>query len=162
MANRSTGLACDVAVDAELWGNEQALTALSERALSAAAAHVADLLPDDPEVSVVFTDDNSIQALNAQWRGMDKPTNVLSFAANDASGPPSPLLGDIVLAQETIAREAKAQEKAFDDHVTHLLVHGFLHLLGHDHLDDEEADTMEETERQVLAGLGIADPYGET
>ncbi|MEM9677176.1 MAG: rRNA maturation RNase YbeY [Pseudomonadota bacterium] len=162
MANRSTGLACDVAVDAELWGNEQALTALSERALSAAAAHVADLLPDNPEVSVVFTDDTSIQALNAQWRGMDRPTNVLSFAANDASGPPSPLLGDIVLAQETIAGEAKAQEKAFDDHVTHLLVHGFLHLLGHDHLDDEEADAMEETERQVLAGLGIADPYGET
>ncbi|MEO0545616.1 MAG: rRNA maturation RNase YbeY [Pseudomonadota bacterium] len=162
MANRSTGLACDVAVDAELWGNEQALTALSERALNAAAAHVADLLPDDPEVSVVFTDDTSIQALNAQWRGMDKPTNVLSFAANDASGPTSPLLGDIVLALQTIAREAKAQEKAFDDHVTHLLVHGFLHLLGHDHLDDEEADAMEETERRVLAGLGIADPYGET
>ncbi|MEM1038063.1 MAG: rRNA maturation RNase YbeY [Pseudomonadota bacterium] len=162
MADRSTGLAFDVAVEAELWGDEQTLTALSERALMAAAAHVTELLPQDPEVSVVFTDNNAIQTLNARWRGMDKPTNVLSFAANDASGPPSPLLGDIVLAQETIAREAQAQDKAFDDHVIHLLVHGFLHLLGHDHLNDKEAHAMEETERRVLADLGIADPYGET
>ena len=125
----------------------------------AAADEVKNRLPDGTEVSLLFTDDAQVQALNKQWRDRDKPTNVLSFAANEGSGPQTPMLGDIVLAHETIAREAIEQGKTFDDHLTHLIIHGFLHLIGFDHIDDDEAETMEQLEREICASLGIADPY---
>ena len=112
-----------------------------------------------PEVSVVFCDDAFIAALNDRWRGQAKPTNVLSFPANH---PKKALLGDIVVAYETAAREAEDEGKTLRAHVTHLLVHGTLHLLGRDHLVEDEAENMEEMERSVLAALGIADPYAET
>ena len=99
-----------------------------------------------------------MQTLNSQWRGKDAPTNVLSFPAGDAPGEPGPL-GDIVIAYETAAKEAEEATMPFGDHVSHLVVHGVLHLLGFDHMQDDEAERMEQLERRGLASLGIADPY---
>jgi probable rRNA maturation factor len=107
---------------------------------------------------VNFCDDAAIRALNAQWRGMDKPTNVLSFPAPGALAS-KPLLGDIVVAHETVAREAKEQEKDLRDHVAHMVIHGFLHLIGYDHETRLEAEAMEALEGRVAAALGLPDPY---
>ena len=114
------------------------------------------------EVSLILTDDAEQQGLNRDWRGFDKPTNVLSFPQIEPFGAVSGLLGDIVLARETLEKEAAEQGLTFDDHFTHLVVHGFLHLLGYDHMDDDEALAMEGLETQILASLGVADPYAET
>ena len=114
------------------------------------------------EVSLVLTDDARQQALNRDWRGRDRPTNVLSFP----DGAPLPnggrLLGDVVLALETCRREAREQGKDLADHAAHLVVHGVLHLLGHDHEDAEEAEAMEGLEVRLLASMGIGNPYAET
>lgn len=119
------------------------------------------------EMSVRLTDDAEVRTLNAAWRGRDKPTNVLSFAtlADDPDPPPPGLplaLGDLVLARETLLREAEEEGKRAVDHLAHLLVHGILHLLGFDHGEAEEAEAMEALERSILAGFGIADPYAST
>lgn len=118
----------------------------------------------DSEVSVKFTSDEEVRALNASWRGKDKATNVLSFPMADEAGlAAAQLLGDIVLAHGICAAEAAAKEVPIETHAAHLLVHGTLHLLGYDHeKGDEEADEMEETERRALASIGIADPYQVT
>jgi probable rRNA maturation factor len=114
------------------------------------------------ELSVLLGDDAAIRALNRDWRGKDKATNVLSFPAGAPQPAGAPLLlGDVALAYETIAREAGAQGKTLLDHTRHLLVHGVLHLLGHDHEKDDEAERMENLERTILARLGVADPYQE-
>lgn len=124
----------------------------------------------EAELCVVLADDAFVRRLNKTYRGKDKPTNVLSFPLADipvaAGGEPlwsEPLtpLGDIVLARETIAREAEEQGKSFEDHLAHLSIHGLLHLLGEDHEVDEDAERMENLEREILARLGIADPYLE-
>lgn len=124
------------------------------------------------EVTIVLTDDAEIRDLNRTWRGKDEPTNVLSFPAGDmpdmadaldgdsAHGGAVPL-GDIVIALETTAAEAAEKDIPLSDHVSHLVVHGALHLLGLDHLDDTEAEQMEDLERQALTSLGIADPYAD-
>jgi probable rRNA maturation factor len=121
-------------------------------------------LKGETEISVLFTDDVHIKELNARWRGKDKPTNVLSFPAFSASREKAlpPMLGDIVLAHETVSREAELDEKRFDHHLTHLILHGLLHLLGFDHETEEEAEAMEAAERRILAKLAIADPYAVT
>ncbi len=106
------------------------------------------------ELSVLLTDDAQIHALNRDFRGKDKPTNVLSFP-QDMPG----LFGDVILARETLEREASEQGKTFEHHVAHMLVHGVLHLLGFDHLEDAEAETMEALEVRALARLGIDNPY---
>lgn len=133
------------------------------RIVEAVAAALA-LAPVKPlpgaELSLLLTDDKRIRIVNRDWRGFDKATNVLSFPA----APPermagSPVLGDIVLALETIAREAEAEEKSFGDHLSHLVIHGLLHLLGEDHETPEQAERMEALETAALARLGIADPY---
>ncbi len=113
------------------------------------------------EMGLRLTDDEEIHALNRDWRGMDKPTNVLSFALDeDAVVPGAPVpLGDVVVAFDTCAREAADEGKTLADHLRHLVVHGTLHLLGFDHEDDAEADIMEDAERRILAGLGVSDPY---
>lgn len=152
----------DVTVEAGEWPNEAELLALARPAIEAALSAVAGVAAAS-EVSLVFTDDAHIAALNRTWRGKDGATNVLSFPGS-ASGAArfGPMLGDIVIARETVEREAKALGLTFGDHLTHLLVHGLLHLVGHDHQDDAEADTMERLEAAILARLGIADPYAGT
>lgn len=155
-------MSLDVSVDAGDW---PALDELEDicREASAAALEEANrpLSPMGSELSIVFTDDDAIRTLNSEWRGKDKATNVLSFPAFPASlsGAIPPLLGDIILAAETVKREAHAEEKSLRNHVTHLVVHGFLHLIGYDHETDEEAEEMEMMERRVLARLAIPDPY---
>lgn len=121
----------------------------------------------DVEVSVLFSDDAEVQCLNRDYRGKDKPTNVLSFpmlepAEIAAPGAPAGgelLLGDIVLAAETVAREASEKRISVADHATHLIVHGLLHLLGYDHEDEGQAEHMEALETRALATMGVGDPY---
>lgn len=108
------------------------------------------------DVVILLTDDAAIQDLNARFRDKDRPTNVLSFPAAQSA---FPHLGDVVLAHAYCAAEALAQSKTLSDHLSHLVVHGILHLLGHDHMEDAEAEEMEGEERLILADLGIADPY---
>jgi probable rRNA maturation factor len=110
---------------------------------------------------LLLTDDEEQRELNAQWRDKDSATNVLSFPQIEPFGPVRGLLGDITLARETLEREAADLGKSLDDHFTHLMVHGFLHILGYDHIDDAEALQMEGLETQILAGLGIDDPYAD-
>jgi probable rRNA maturation factor len=112
----------------------------------------------DGDVTVLLTDDASIAQLNAQFRGKPSPTNVLSFPAAPTA---HPHLGDIALAYGVCAREAGEQGKALSDHLTHLVVHGVLHLIGYDHMAEAEAEAMEQTEREILRRFGIADPYAQ-
>src|SRR5690606_27120732 len=139
-------LIIDIAIDDPRWPREDALRELSERTLDAAIRHLGPDMPEDCELSLLFTDDARIQELNAEWRGRDEPTNVLSFPAFpiEKGGPLPPLLGDIALARETVESEAQGESKPFDNHLTHLILHGFLHLLGYDHETDAEAGEMEE------------------
>ncbi|WP_193219508.1 rRNA maturation RNase YbeY [Bosea sp. 29B] len=139
---------------------------LRPRILAAVDAGLA-LAPVKPlpgaELSLLLTDDKRIRIVNRDWRGFDKATNVLSFPA----APPeriasSPVIGDIVIALETVAREANAEEKSFGDHLSHLVIHGLLHLLGEDHETEAEAQRMEALETAALARLGIADPYASS
>ena len=113
------------------------------------------------EVSILLTNDAEQQDLNRQWRGKDSSTNVLSFPQIEPFGPVLGILGDITLARETLEREATEQGVTFTDHFRHLVVHGFLHILGYDHLSDEEAHQMESLETQILASLGVSDPYAD-
>ncbi|MGO4438687.1 rRNA maturation RNase YbeY [Rhizobium sp. RAF56] len=155
-----------ISVEEGDWPSEEALHALAERVLGAAATYLREVasqpFPKMPaEVSLVFTDDASIREINAEWREQDKPTNVLSFPAFplEPGGMPGPMLGDIVIARETVAREAADLEKSFEDHLTHLMVHGFLHLFGYDHMNHSDAEIMEGLETRILAKLGLSDPY---
>jgi probable rRNA maturation factor len=146
----------DIDVQAPLWEALPEAEATVRTALAAAAAFE----PAAGELSVVLTDDASIRILNRDWRKIDKPTNVLSFPATAPAIPGvPPLLGDIVVAYETLAREAAEEDKPPLHHLAHLVVHGYLHLMGYDHETDSEADAMEGLERQILAHLRIADPY---
>ena len=113
------------------------------------------------ELSIVLIDDAEQQQLNKEWRDIDKPTNVLSFPQIEPFGPVVGILGDIVLARETLEREALELDKPLTEHFTHLVVHGFLHILGYDHMDEGEALQMESLETQILATMGIPDPYHE-
>ena len=133
-------------------------------ALVARAVAAVPQLDGPAEVSIRLTSDAEMAELNGRYRGMPKPTNVLSFPA--AAGLPLPPgeirpFGDLVLAWATVAREARDQGKSLEAHVSHLLVHGLLHLQGFDHETDQDAEAMERLETQILAGLGYADPYLE-
>ena len=151
-----------VEIEAGGWSDLKAVEWLAERAAKA-AVEAASLEEQDLEATILLTDDASVRELNRLWRGKDTPTNVLSFPAemNMPAGEPRHL-GDIALAYETIAREAEREGKTLADHMAHLVVHGVLHLLGHDHETDSEAERMEEIEVAALGRLGIADPYAET
>jgi probable rRNA maturation factor len=153
----------DILITSDGWQHEPDCEAMVQRAIAAAAA-AADAATGGAEVAVMLTDDASIRTLNRDWRGIDKPTNVLSFPAppeparGDMEGAPR-MLGDIAIAYETTRREAETEHKPFAHHLSHLAVHGFLHLVGYDHEADDEAEAMEDLERKVLAQLGIPDPY---
>lgn len=155
------GLQIDILVEADGWPLESRLESLARRAVDAVLADLAITAAGSSEVSLVFSDDAQIRILNAQWRGQDKPTNVLSFPAYpyERGAALPPMLGDIILARETVEREAQLEHKPFDHHLSHLLVHGMLHLLGYDHEDEEEAEEMESAERRMLVALAIPDPY---
>jgi probable rRNA maturation factor len=153
-------LSIDIIRESSLWDAEPGVDALLEKAVEAAAAEVST---SDAELAIVLSDDSQIRRLNSEWRGIDKPTNVLSFPSPDAhqnavqAGPR--LLGDVVIAYETTAREAKEEQKPFAHHLSHLAVHGFLHLVGYDHETDADAEAMEAFERTILAQLDVPDPY---
>jgi probable rRNA maturation factor len=145
-------------VTASCWDAEPEAETLVQRAIEAAARQTS---ADGAEVAIVLTDDSGIRSLNRDWRGIDKPTNVLSFPAAQSParrGEPR-MLGDIAIAYETTRREADSESKPFANHLRHLAVHGFLHLVGYDHENDADAETMESLERAILAGLGVPDPY---
>jgi probable rRNA maturation factor len=157
----------DIAVLCDAW-----LTAcpdadsLAERAARATLAAEPPTTANAPVlVGIVLTDDSEQHALNRTWRGKDSSTNVLSFAMTDPDEPPPPgapvLLGDVVLAFETVAREAAEQRKTLADHLAHLVVHGILHLIGFDHETDAEAAIMEAREIEILVGLGVPAPYAD-
>jgi len=147
----------DILVRSTRWRAQPRARATIIKAITAAAAatrrtHV--------ELAVVLTGDRAIRTLNRDWRGFDKPTNVLSFPALPQPRRRGPaLLGDVVIAYETVAREAKAEGKPFLHHLSHLAVHGFLHLIGYDHQQNQQAEAMERLERRVLARLKVPDPY---
>ena len=153
-------LTADILVTAACWQAEPDAEALVQRAIEAAAKHLA-ASAEAAEVAIVLTDDSGIRTLNRDWRGIDKPTNVLSFPAVQAParGEEPRMLGDIAIAYETTRREAESEHKPFAHHLSHLAVHGFLHLVGYDHETDADAETMEGLERKILAGLGVPDPY---
>ncbi len=158
---RSAPPATDILLSAPAWHDVADCEAVIERAIAAAAAAI-DTDTAGAEVAIMLTDDAGIRVLNRDWRGFDKPTNVLSFPAasqphGDGDAPRA--LGDIAIAFETTRAEAEAEHKPFANHLSHLAVHGFLHLLGYDHETDAEAEEMEGLEREILARLGIPDPY---
>lgn len=158
----------EIAIEAD-WPAAIDWEALAERALAALAQVAPELANPRLSASLLFSDDAEVHALNRAWRGKDKPTNVLSFPMLEreellvlaAEGPPE-LLGDIALALETCTREAAEKGVPLEHHAAHLIVHGLLHLAGHDHVhSDAEAAAMEALEIKALAQLGIADPYGD-
>jgi probable rRNA maturation factor len=155
----------EVLVVADCWHHEPDAEAVIQHAIAAAAKTV-DQDVADAELAVMLTDDAGIRTLNGNWRGIDKPTNVLSFPALRPSGPLDPdgaprMLGDIAIAYETTRKEADEEQKPFDHHLSHLVVHGFLHLIGYNHDKDDEAEAMEALEAEIMAQLGIPNPYGD-
>jgi probable rRNA maturation factor len=155
----------EVLVVADCWQSEPEAEAVIQRAV-AVAAEAVDADVGDAELAVMLTDDFGIRTLNSNWRGIDKPTNVLSFPALQPTAPSRPgdaprMLGDIAIAYETMRQEADDEQKPFDHHLSHLAVHGFLHLIGYDHEIDGEAEAMEAMEQEILAQLGIPDPYAD-
>jgi len=144
----------EVEVETDAWTDAiDDVAAVVERAAAAA------MDGETGDVVVLLSDNATVQALNARFRDKDRPTNVLSFPAAAMPGQDTVPLGDIVLAYGVCAAEAAAQGKRLADHLTHLVVHGLLHLLGRDHEDEAEAEAMEAEERAILARLGVADPY---
>ena len=151
----------EVAIEAEDWASLEAPSQLAEAAIFAAIGEIGVSLAANAEISVLFCDDRFIRDLNRKWRGLDNPTNVLAFPTRgDAAS--APLLGDIVIAFGSTSREASAAGVPLRDHVAHLLVHGFLHLIGRDHIGAAEAETMEALEGAILGRLGIADPFRDS
>jgi probable rRNA maturation factor len=161
-------LALEIDIEAP-WSSATDWRGLASRAAGAAAGVAPELAHPRLAASLLFTSDAEVHELNREWRGKDKPTNVLSFPMLERAellglapdGPPE-MLGDIALAAETCAREAAEKGVALEHHAVHLIVHGLLHLAGHDHeLGSAEADAMEALEIKALAMLGIPDPYGD-
>ncbi len=142
----------DVSIAVPAW--RRRLPGVARLARETVRAALTDSGIDAAEVSLVLTDDAAVRTLNRRWRGKDVPTDVLSFPTGEPSH-----IGDVVLAFETVAREAKEQGKPFAHHFRHLIVHGVLHLLGHDHGRDRDAARMESRERRILKEFGVSDPY---
>jgi probable rRNA maturation factor len=153
----------DIVREAGAWDALPAAEETAERAALAALAAASTPLRDGIGLCILLTDDAAVRELNSQWRGKDKPTNVLSFpAAAPGDLARAPVLGDVAVALETLMREAEEEGKPASGHLAHLVVHGVLHLLGHDHETPADAEAMEALEVTILAGLGIPDPYAGT
>jgi probable rRNA maturation factor len=150
-------VSADIVVESELWAAQPQAEAIVRAAIAAAAAHSTRT----GEVSILLSDDSAVRELNRQWRKIDKPTNVLSFpaAATPAAHGHFGHLGDIVIAFETLQRECEDESREFLHHLAHLSVHGFLHLIGHDHQTDAEADAMEALESKIMMSLNMPDPW---
>ncbi len=165
---QQANLILEVVEDGGDWSGLQAVEPMVARLASAIAAapELINRLQAPVTASVAFSSDASVRSLNARYRHQDKPTNVLSFPAGHSPaagvGEEPMSLGDIMLADGVVRREASEQAIPFHDHVQHLIVHGVLHLLGYDHLSSAEAEIMEDLERRILASLGIEDPYRES
>ena len=143
----------DLRIEDDAWSERvPELTQVCQTALNAGAAQ----MQATGEVSVLLTDDTEIQTLNRDWRGKDTPTDVLSFPASEVD---APFLGDIAVSLGVTRKDAKVRDIGLDQHLSHLLIHGLMHLLGHDHKDDTEAAEMESLEIAALASLGWPDPY---
>jgi probable rRNA maturation factor len=156
-----TAPAIEILVESARWSGRRGVQPLLRRAIAGASTTLPAKTArstSGAELAIVLTNDSAIRKLNRTWRGKNEPTNVLAFPADPQAGPHR-LLGDIVIAYETLAREAKAERKPFDHHLAHLAVHGFLHLCGYDHESDRQAATMERLETAILARLGVPDPY---
>ncbi len=152
----SDGLSVDLRVADPRWDTLGDVDAFAANVLERAAVH----MKRGGEIAILMTNDAEMQALNSQWRGKDKPTDVLSFPSDGPEIPGQPqYLGDVALGYETALRDAEAMNRPFDAHVSHLLIHGFLHLLGYDHIEAEDATVMEPLEKDILASLGWPDPY---
>jgi probable rRNA maturation factor len=147
-------LTLEVIVESPLWDHIPDAEIVIRRAIAGAATSAGR---DAAEIAILLTDDSAIREMNRQWRGQDKPTNVLSFPAS--TGGHATHLGDIAIAYETLNREAVAEEKPASNHLAHLVIHGYLHLLGYDHTTDADATRMEKLETQILEKLGIPDPH---
>ena len=154
---KRAALAIDILVVSGRWKPAEGSKSIVRRAVARAAAKISTnrTSTKGAELAIVLTDDSGIRNLNREWRGIDKATNVLSFPAKNAADH----LGDVILAFETIAREARSEQKPFAHHLAHLAVHGFLHLVGYDHERSKDAVAMERTEREILRELAIPDPY---
>ncbi len=156
-------LACDLVVEADGWGEEDGLLAHADRVAAAVLARIPQAVVSGSEWSLLLVDDAAMRGINAEHRGLDKPTNVLSFPMQPAGSRRfGPMVGDVVVARETVAREAGEGGLSFDHHYTHMIVHGLLHLFGYDHVTPADAEIMEALEVAVLADLGIADPYADS
>ncbi len=145
-------------VENDAWKALRGLKSMTEKAVDAALTSASR----SKEITILFADDAALKTMNKDWRGKNKPTNVLSFpAAKELKLPRGQIkpLGDIALAFETVAKEAAVSGKSIRDHTTHLIVHGVLHLLGYDHESDVDAAIMEAKEIRILKKLGLADPY---
>jgi probable rRNA maturation factor len=154
--------AVDVLVESEAWQMLPEAEDIVRRAIASAATSNVAFHHRKAELSVLLCDDKTIADLNARWRGQAKPTNILSFPAPPAQAgklAENIPLGDIAIPYETLAREAADLGKPVSNHLSHLVIHGFLHLLGYDHHIEDEAERMERLERDILARIGIADPY---
>jgi len=149
-------VAVEIAIEAGDW---EKLPHPADTARRAAAAALASAGLHDGEVGILLTDDAYVRALNRKWRAKDEPTNVLSFVSPFSEPGEPRFLGDVVIAFETVLREAEAEGKPAHHHLAHLVVHGVLHLVGHDHASDNEAEAMERKERAALATVGVPDPY---
>ena len=154
-AAEAAAISIDVMIDSPLWTAEPAAEDVVRQAIGAAARLASS---PEAEIAIVLTDDSAIQTLNRTWCDRDEPTNVLSFPARRGRAA-EPHLGDIVIAFQTVAREAAAERKPFTHHLAHLAVHGCLHLLGYNHDSDCRAEAMEQFEARILRRLGIPDPY---
>jgi probable rRNA maturation factor len=154
----SDTFSADVSVADERWLQLCARAEIYVQDAARAAVAAAEM-HEPAVVGLILTDDAEQRRLNCEYRGKDAPTNVLSFPIGDAAPGGPVMLGDVVLAFETVAREAGEQQKPLADHLRHLVVHGVLHLLGFDHETDAEAEVMEARETEILAGLGVPDPY---
>lgn len=155
-------LSIDVVFEDGDWPDQGRVDALVREAAAAVAAHPLNRAVPSGEACIALSSDAHVQSLNANFRGSDKPTNVLSFPAARLAVPQSGVpLGDIVIARETVEREAREKQIPFADHLRHLTVHGLLHLLGYDHETEGDAIEMERIETEILARIGVPDPYAD-